>query len=75
MTHWNKERILQMNFSKKIFSIIGFVGFFLLLGAVGNQDLADEMHVYRSIWEDLPLEITGTLMMLVSALVLKKGEE
>lgn len=69
-----------MNFSKiakTILTALCLVGFFMMLGAVGNQDLAVEMHVYRSLSEDMPLMIAGFCVMCVSGLILKKmeGEE
>ena len=62
-----------MNFLDKIIpkiaAVLGFIGFFILIGAVGNQDYADELGVYRSFSEDLPLMIKGGCLLAAGFLV------
>lgn len=67
-----------MNFSKIIKNLIGlsmFIGFFILLGAVGKVDLADELHEEITFMEFVPQMIIGLILMLPGSFAFREGEE
>lgn len=67
-----------MNFSKIIKNLIGlsmFIGFFILLGAVGNVDFADELHEEITFMEFVPQMIIGLILMLPGFYMFQEYEE
>lgn len=52
-----------------------FIGFFMLLGAVGKVDLADELHEEITFMEFVPQMIIGLILMLPGSFAFREGEE
>lgn len=66
-----------MNFSKVIRTatgIMGFIGFFLIVGTAGTSDYMIEIGSYYPISEMLPQMLISLAMMLPSVFVFKDYE-
>ena len=66
-----------MNFSKVIKTttgIMGFMGFFLIVGTAGTSDYMDEIGAYYSVTEMLPQLLIGLAMMLPASFVFRDCE-
>lgn len=54
---------------RRIFAICAVVGFFLLIGAVGSADHADEVGEYYSFSEYTGQMVSGFLLMIPSIIL------
>lgn len=66
-----------MNYSKVIkrtAEIMGFIGFFLLLGTAGTSDYMNELGVCHSFTELIPRIVIGLAMVIVSSFVVNVCE-
>jgi len=70
-----------MNYSKIlnwIFGIMAFIGFILIIGAVGASDYAVEMGIYEPITAHMKEIVIGIVMMTPGIIYLKiveRGDE
>ena len=70
-----------MNYSKIlnwIFGIMVFIGFILIIGAVGASDYAVEMHIYEPITAHRKEMVIGVILMMPEIIYLKiieRGDE
>lgn len=70
-----------MNYSKIlnwIFGIMVFIGFVLIIGAVGASDYAVEMHIYEPITAHMKEMVIGIVLMIPGIIYLKiteRGDE
>lgn len=69
-----------MNYSKifnRIFGIMAFIGFFLIIGAIGASDYAAEMNIYEPITAHIKEMVIGVLLIIPEIIYLNivKGGE
>lgn len=67
-----------MNYSKvksTLAGVIGFVGFFLMIGGAGKSDLMTELGIYYPLWKTAVQMGIGVVMMAFSAYTLKDWDE
>lgn len=58
------KKIDKVKLFRRIIGIMAGVGFFILIGTVGNNDYYDEIHVYHNIFDDIPMLLLGMGLML-----------
>lgn len=66
-----------MNYSKIlnwIFGIMAFIGFFLIIGAVGASDLADELGIYEPVNAHMKHIFMGFILMVPCFIRMRKQE-
>lgn len=54
-----------------IFGIMAFIGFFLIIGAVGASDFAIEMHIYEPITAHMKEMVIGVILIIPGIIYLK----
>jgi hypothetical protein len=54
-----------------IFGIMAFIGFFLIIGAVGASDFAVEMHIYEPITAHMKEMVIGVILIIPGIIYLK----
>lgn len=54
-----------------IFGIMVFIGFFLIIGAVGASDFAVEMHIYEPITAHMKEMVIGVILIIPGIIYLK----
>jgi uncharacterized membrane protein len=70
-----------MNYSKIlnwIFGIMAFIGFILIIGAIGASDYAVEMHIYEPIIAHMKEIVIGVILIILGIIYLKiteRGDE
>jgi hypothetical protein len=70
-----------MNYSKIlnwIFGITAFIGFILIIGAVGASDYAVEMHIYEAITAHMKEMVIGVILMMPGIIyleIIERGDE
>lgn len=70
-----------MNYSKIlnwIFGIMVFIGFVLIIGAVGASDYAVEMHIYEPITAHMKEMVIGIVLMMPGIIyleIIERGDE
>ena len=67
-----------MNYSKIlnwIFGITAFIGFILIIGAVGASDYAVEMHIYEPLTAHLKEYIIGAILIIPGIIITERSDE
>ena len=70
-----------MNYSKIldwIFGIMAFIGFVLIIGAVGSSDLADELGIYEPVNAHMKEMVIGVILMMPGIIyleIIERGDE
>ena len=70
-----------MNYSKIlnwIFGITAFIGFILIIGAVGASYYAVEMHIYEPITAHMKEMVIGVILMMPGIIyleIIERGDE